>query len=256
MRQVPDWACWRASGAEPAMHEAAQPATLIELQHASVRFGSGAAATPALADVSLRVQAGERIALVGANGAGKSTLLRALHGVLPLSQGRRHCAPVRCAMVFQRPFMLRMSVQANLALALWLAGVPRRERAGRIGAALAQVGLGDLRERNARALSVGQQQRVALARAWALHPRVLLLDEPTASLDPGAKREVEALIQRFADAGVTLLMSSHNLGQVKRLASRVVYLHHGRIGADVPVHDFFHRPMPADAAQFLRGELP
>jgi tungstate transport system ATP-binding protein len=238
------------------MPEAAAAPTLIELQHAGVRFGSGRAAAQALSDVSLRIQAGERIAFVGANGAGKSTLLRVLHGLLPLTQGQRHAAPVRCAMVFQRPFMLRMSVGANLSLALWLAGVPRRERAARVEAALAQVGLGGLRERNARALSVGQQQRVALARAWALHPQVLLLDEPTASLDPAAKREVEALIQRFADAGVTVLMTSHNLGQVKRLVRRVVYLHHGRVGADVPVHDFFHLPMPPDAAQFLRGELP
>ena len=121
--------------------------------------------------------------------------------------------------------------------------------------ALERVGLADLAGRNARALSGGQQQRVALARAWALQPQVLLLDEPTSSLDPAAKREVERLMAEFADAGMTLIFSSHNLGQVKRLASRVVYLEQGRLVADLPTHAFFNGPLPAAAANFLKGEL-
>jgi tungstate transport system ATP-binding protein len=127
--------------------------------------------------------------------------------------------------------------------------------------ALSRVGLTDLAQRPARKLSGGQQQRVALARAWAMAPHVLLLDEPTASLDPHAKREVEALIDEFGHsaAAMTLVFSSHNLGQVKRLASRVIYLEHGRVLADLPVADFFSGPLlqeqyPA-AYLFVKGEL-
>ena len=117
--------------------------------------------------------------------------------------------------------------------------------------------LGCLRGKSprAQALSGGQQQRVALARAWAMKPQVLLLDEPTSSVDPAAKREVEGLMAELADVGMTLIFSSHNLGLVKRLASRVVYLEHGRLVADLPVAGFFGGPLPAAAASFLKGEL-
>ena len=113
----------------------------------------------------------------------------------------------------------------------------------------------------ARKLSGGQQQRVALARAWALQPRVLLLDEPTSSLDPHAKREVEALIQDIAarDPAMTLVFASHNLGQVKRLASRVLYLEQGRVLADLPVQEFFApgalQARYPQAHLFVKGDL-
>ncbi len=161
------------------------------------------------------------------------------------------------AMVFQRPFLLRLSVWRNLLIALWLARVPEAERAARARAALERVGLAHERERPARVLSGGQQQRLALARAWAVKPEVLFLDEPTASLDPGAKREVEALIESFArDDGVAIVMSTHNLGQAKRLGTRVVYLEAGRVLVDRPTPMFFDEPLPAAAAQFVRGEMP
>ncbi|MDP3084521.1 MAG: AAA family ATPase, partial [Rubrivivax sp.] len=101
-----------------------------------------------------------------------------------------------------------------------------------------------------------QQPRLALARAWALAPDILFLDEPTASLDPSAKREVETLIEEIAASGVTLVMSTHNLGQAKRLATRVVYLEGGRLVVDLAVDHFFADPLPAEAALFLKGELP
>ncbi|HEV7914935.1 MAG TPA: phosphate ABC transporter ATP-binding protein [Albitalea sp.] len=226
---------------------------LLELQGAAVRFG----ATLALRDISLAVNRGERIALVGANGSGKSTLLRALHGLLPLCEGRRVAAAApRIAMVFQRPFMLRLSAQANVELGLLLQGMPRRQRRERAMRALERVGLAAEAKRIGRVLSAGQQQRVALARAWAVQPDVLLLDEPTASLDPTAKREIEALIAEFVAQGITVMMSSHNLGQVKRLASRVIYLEHGRMLADVSTEHFFGGPLPEEATLFLKGELP
>lgn len=226
---------------------------MVELRAAGVRFG----AKQALRGVDLAVSRGERIALVGANGSGKSTLLRALHGLVPLSDGTRLVrGSPRIAMVFQRPFMLRLSVRANVELGLMLQGMPRTQRRERSMHALERVGLADEASRVGRVLSAGQQQRLALARAWALQPELLLLDEPTASLDPHAKREVEALIAEFAAQGITVLMSSHNLGQVKRLAGRVVYLEHGRKLADVPTEHFFGGPLPEEAMLFLRAELP
>lgn len=232
---------------------------LLTLHDASVHFG----AVAALRQASLTLHRGERLALVGANGSGKTTLLRALHGLLPLAEGQRRACPVgsadgsqplRLAMLFQRPFLLRLSVRRNLALALWLGGVPRAQRCQRTQEALERVGLAHRADLPAPSLSGGQQQRLALARAWALRPDVLLLDEPTASLDPGAKREVEALIDDFARGGLTVVLSTHNLGQAKRLASRVVHLEAGRIVADLPVDVFFTEP-PAATARFLQGEL-
>jgi tungstate transport system ATP-binding protein len=230
----------------------APAAPLIELTRASVHYGP----VRALDALSLAIHPGERVALIGHNGSGKTTLLRVLHGMQRCDGVRRAHAPLRQAMVFQRPFLLRLSVAANMRLALWLAGVPRAESAARACAALGRVGLDGLSARPARALSGGQQQRLALARAWVVRPEVLFLDEPTASLDPTAKREVEALIDEFADEGMTVVMSTHNLGQAKRMARRVIYLEAGRIVADRSTHEFFNAPLPDEAAHFVKGELP
>ncbi len=250
---------------------------VFDLKAATVSFGSGNRAVQALCDVSLQIQPGERVALIGANGCGKSTLLRLLNKLIAPSAGSAWANPEFCqAMLFQKPFLLRLSVLANVALGLWLRGSPWRSAKSLALQALQRVGLADLALRNARQLSGGQQQRVAMARAWALAPQVLLLDEPTASLDPHAKREVEALMEEFARGPIspptshtsasatnplhamTLVFSSHNLGQVKRLASRVIYLEHGRVLADLPVQDFFggtllQQQYPA-AYSFVRGE--
>ena len=226
--------------------------TLFNLQSVGVQFGQ----VGALVDCNLRVNTGERVALIGSNGSGKSTLLRVLHGLLKPSAGNLTAdAFAAQAMLFQRPYMLRASVLHNIALGLWLRGQTWTAAKALAAQALERVGLATLSARNAKALSIGQQQRVALARAWALKPQVLLLDEPTASLDPAAKHEVEQLMAGFAGSGMTLIFSSHNLGQVKRLASRVVYLEQGQILADLPTHDFFNGPLPQAAANFLKGEL-
>ena len=233
---------------------------LFALSGVGVRFG-GVRGVQALAGLNLAIQPGERVALVGANGCGKSTLLRLLHGLLPPSQGQLSGPSPACqAMLFQKPFVMRMSVQANVALGLWLRGTPWARAKAQALQALARVGMAALAARAARTLSGGQQQRLAMARAWALAPQVLLLDEPTASLDPHAKREVEALMHEFAQhrPAVTLIFASHNLGQVKRLASRVIYLEGGRVLADLPVADFFAGNLlqvqyPA-AHLFVKGE--
>ena len=234
---------------------------LLQLDRVSVQLGS----VLALSEVTLRVQAGERLALVGSNGSGKSTLLRAIHGLLPLHGGQMQCAPPwRQAMLFQRPHLLRITVLHNVTLALWLdrtKGLSWPAARERAWAALQQVGLSAVAQQNGRQLSGGQAQRVALARALAREPDLLLLDEPTASLDPHAKREIEALMADFA-AGEgharTLVWASHNLGQVKRLATRVIYLEGGHLLADLPVADFFNAALLAErspaAHAFVQGE--
>jgi tungstate transport system ATP-binding protein len=225
---------------------------LLAISDVSVRFGGALA----LRGVSLQIARGESIALVGANGSGKTTLLRLLHGLVAHRGERRVLDPqARQVMVFQRPFMLRLSVWNNLRVALWLAGVPLAEHAARAGEALRRVGLSHLRDRPARALSGGESQRLALARAWIVRPQLLFLDEPTASLDPTAKKEIELLLEGFIREGITLVMSTHNLGQAKRLATRVVYLEGGRLIVDLPTERFFNDPLPDEAALFLKGEL-
>ena len=224
---------------------------LLRLRDASVRLGQ----VQALQGATLDVHRGDFIALVGANGSGKTTLLRLLHGQVAFTGTRVGLADGAVqAMVYQRPFMLRLSVANNLRVALWLAGVPRPERAQRAAQALQRVGLAALRDRPARVLSGGEQQRLALARAWAVRPEVLFLDEPTASLDPGAKREVEALLEGFKTDGMTLVMSTHNLGQAKRLATRVVFLDHGTLAVDLPTARFFADHVDGRAERFLKGE--
>lgn len=243
------------------------PTTLFELRDVDVDFGN----VPALRKVSLTIRAGECVALVGANGSGKSTLLRLLHCLLQPTRGQAFCvARKRQAMLFQQPYLLRTSVLNNVALGLWLRGTRWREARAQARPALARVGMEALATRSAKALSGGQQQRLAMARAWALNPEVLLLDEPTASLDPNAKREVEQMMDDFVRAGdlcdglasaqhtmagsPAMVFSSHNLGQVKRLARRVIYLERGHVIADLPVDDFFYGSLPEAASLFLKGE--
>mgnify|MGYP000846161509 FL=1 len=239
---------------------------LFDLDRVCVRLGP----VDALQDVSVRLRHGERVALVGANGCGKSTMLRLLNGLLQPAGGRIvRDAAARQALLFQRPYMLRTTVRNNIALGLWLGGLGWADAKQRAMQALDRVGMASLAGRNARTLSGGQQQRLALARAWASRPDVLLLDEPTASLDPRAKHDVETLVAEFATGAladgarqgpVSLVFASHNLGQVKRLATRVIYLEQGRVLADLPVDQFFNGPLlqsqyPA-AHLFVKGELP
>lgn len=213
----------------------------------------------ALQSINIRIEPGERVALLGSNGSGKSTLLRVMHGLLPPTRGSVvRDSKARQAMVFQRPFMLRKPALENVTLGLRLQGMAASEARKAAAAALERVGLAHVAEHPAHTLSGGQQQRVAMARAWALQPDVLLLDEPTASLDPRAKLEVEDLIAAFAASGMTVIFASHNLGQVKRLATRAVYLETGQLLADAPTPVFFDRRKLAElspqAHRFVTGE--
>ncbi len=213
--------------------------------------------------VSLVLEGGPSTVVLGANGAGKSVLLRLMHGLLAPSSGKVAWTGSRAAnarrlqaLVFQRPVMLRRSAIANITYALALAGVDASERAGLAREALEGVGLAHLAHRPARVLSGGEQQRLALARAWALHPEVLFLDEPTASLDPAATREIETVIKAFDAAGTKIVMVTHNLGQARRVGDEVLFVHQGRVAELTPIDRFFSQPASAEAAAFIKGETP
>jgi tungstate transport system ATP-binding protein len=240
------------------MHE---PATLLPLRLDAVAFEAGGRSI--VDGVSLTLEAGPRTMIVGPNGAGKSVLLRLCHGLLQPTSGKIAWnipeiagAPRRQAMVFQRPVLLRRSALANILHALKVAGVPPRQRETRAREALRKVGLEALAAHPARVLSGGEQQRLALARVWALRPEVLFLDEPAASLDPGATHEIERIIAAMHAAGTKIVMVTHNLGQAHRLGDEILFLHQGRMLERAPANRFFRQPASAEAARFLEGELP
>jgi len=157
--------------------------------------------------------------------------------------------------VFQRPVLLRRSVAANLDYPLALKGLGRAERRDMVARTMGRFGLTPLADRPARLLSGGEQQRLALARAWAMRPQVLFLDEPTSALDPSATRIIEEMIHGFAAEGITIVMSTHDLGQARRLAQDVAFLHCGRLMEHRPASDFFAAPQAAPARAFLAGDL-
>jgi tungstate transport system ATP-binding protein len=231
---------------------------ILPLRLEDVSFAAGG--RPIVERVSLALEAGPSTIILGANGAGKSVLMRLMHGLLAPTSGRvawsGEGARRRQAMVFQRPVMLRRSALANVTYALEVADVAAAERERLAREALAEVGLAPLANRAARVLSSGEQQRLALARAWALHPEVLFLDEPTANLDPGATREIETIIKAFDAAGTKIVMSTHSLGQARRLGDEVVFLHQGRVVERSPIERFFPQPASPEAAAFVKGELP
>lgn len=203
--------------------------------------------------------------VVGPNGAGKSLLLRIAHGLLRPTRGTvRWLGPAgnqprvlnaRQAMVFQRPIMLRRSARANVRYALRAHGLSRSERARRAEEAMARFGLEHLGERSARVLSGGEQQRLALARAWALRPEVLFMDEPTSALDPAAVLAVEKAIRAFVAEGTRVILTTHDLGQVRRLADEVIFLAGGRVRECAPADRFLEAPGTPEGAAFLRGDL-
>ena len=213
-------------------------------------------------DLNCTLEAGPRTMILGANGAGKSLFLRLCHGLIRPTTGRvlwqgakgRDPADAQ-AMVFQRPVMLRRSVAANVDYALKLRGMAAAERRAAVEDALGHTGLRRLADNPARVLSVGEQQKLALARAWALQPEVLFLDEPTASLDPAATHAVEQIINAIDAAGTRIVMTTHDLGQARRLGDEVMFLNLGRLLEKTPAERFFSEPENDLAQAFLKGEL-
>lgn len=233
-------------------------ASILPLRLEGVGYAVGG--KPLLSDISLRIEAGRRLVVMGANGAGKSLFLRLCHGLIDPTAGRRSWASgegraAAQAMVFQRPVLLRRTVAANLDYPLALRGMARTERRETVARTLDRFGLAPLADRPARLLSGGEQQRLALARAWAMAPQVLFLDEPSSALDPSATRTIEEMVERFAADGITIVMTTHNLGQARRLAQDVAFLHRGRLIEHRPAADFFAGPETPEARAFLAGDL-
>jgi len=229
----------------------------LEARRVTVRFG----ALAALDDVDVTLDGSAPVAILGSNGAGKSLLLRVLHGLVEPSEGEvtwsgGHARPRDQAMVFQRPVLLRRSALANVEYALAIQGVRGAARRTRAEEALARVGLSAIGSRPARVLSGGEQQRVALARAWATRPRVVFLDEPTASLDPAAAAEVERVMGEMQAAGTAIVFTTHHLGLARRAAAEIVFLDRGRVTERTAADRFFTQPGSPQAAAYLEGELP
>jgi tungstate transport system ATP-binding protein len=236
-------------------------ASILPLRVRSLTFEAGGRRL--IDGMSFELGAGGITTIIGPNGAGKSLLLRLCHGLIaPHSglvewalPGGRLAGRSRHGMVFQRPVMLRRSLAANIAHALAAAGFGGRQRVERVAAALERFGLGHLADRPARVLSGGEQQRLAIARAWSLAPELLFLDEPSSQLDPGATRQIEAIITELAAEGMTIVMATHDLGQARRLARGVMFLDRGRLVEHAPAERFFAAPGTNAARAFLAGDL-
>lgn len=196
--------------------------------------------------------------VMGPNGAGKTTLLKAMHGLERVSDGEVHGveeAQDRQAYVFQNPIMLRRSVFENLAYPLRLHGCPKGEVAERVELWSGRIGLREALGRQATRLSGGEKQKLAIGRALIREPELVFLDEPSANLDGRATLEIEALLQKAASAGTRLVMTTHDLGQARRLADDVVFLHDGQVLEHRTASEFFDTPETSEAAAFLKGEI-
>lgn len=215
-----------------------------------------------LKDVTLSIESSNVTVILGPNGAGKSLLLRSAHGLEDLSKGSLMWntnipQPQQSwrAYIFQKPVLLRRSVRANLEYVLSLHSINKANYVSLIDTALEHTGLSQLADRSARVLSGGEQQRLNIARAWALQPRVILLDEPTAELDPNGTAGIERLIKTIAQQGTKIIMSTHDLGQAHRLANDIVFLHQGKLVEHTSADTFFQQPQTKMAQDFIAGKL-
>ena len=201
--------------------------------------------------------------VMGPNGAGKSLFLRLVHGLIGATRGWIGWGEVACgeatratqAMVFQKPVLLRRSVAANIDFVLHGRPVTRTERRQRCAEVLQRVGLDGRARQPARLLSGGEQQRLALARSLAMGPKVLLLDEPTASLDPASVQMIEQIVLDVNARGTKVIFVTHDIGQARRLAGDIVFLHHGQVAEHRLAHEFFTGPASAAAISYLAGRI-
>lgn len=245
---------------EPGQRPLARASGLLPLQVRGLRYRVDGQTL--IDGVSFELASGSVTMIMGPNGAGKTLLLRLCHGLLIPSAGTVRWGglhPSECrqrlTMVFQRPLLLRRSVFANVSFPLKVKGLSRSGRRQRAWQALEQTSLTQLAKRPARRLSGGERQRLAIARAWALEPEVLMLDEPTANLDPPATLAVEKLVRAIRDTGTKVIMTSHDLAQAKRLGEEVLFLNRGRLLEQTPAQEFFEQPRTRQATAFLQGKL-
>lgn len=212
-----------------------------------------------LADLNLTIDHPGITIILGPNGAGKSMFLRSLHGLIEADSGDIRLGSMsvsqsrdKQAMVFQRPVLLRRSAIQNLVFA---APEIAKDQPDRIIEGLQSVNLADRADQPARMLSGGEQQRLALARSLLKSPDLLLLDEPTASLDPRSVLLIESLVKEQNHKGTKVIMVSHDLGQARRLADEIVFMSHGSVECHTLAAQFFESPATASAKAFLAGDI-
>ncbi len=225
--------------------------TLVKIRQASVIVDGKAL----LSEIDLTITEGESVVVLGANGAGKSTLLKLCNALIAPSKGSVQTLPLhQQSLIFQRPALLRRTVLDNVRYVLLVRGIAEPACTEQAQRALAACNLSAISNQSARSLSGGEQQRLALARSWACTPRLLLADEPTANLAPSAMRDVETLLQTVQVGGTTLVLTTHNVAQAKRIARRIIFLDSGKIVEDRPAAEFFVSPHSAAARTYLEGE--
>lgn len=214
-----------------------------------------------LGPIDLTLNAGGLTMIVGPNGSGKTTLLRVMHGVERLSNGSAQWsvgdedARHRQAYVFQTPIMLRRTVADNLRYPLQLLGTPRAEIETRVAQWIAQIGLAERTGLQATRLSGGEKQKLAIARALIRKPDVLFLDEPCANLDGASTRDIETLLHSALSEKTRIIMTTHDLGQAKRLAGDALFMLHGIVHEAGPAPGFFNAPQTAELQAFFRGDI-
>jgi tungstate transport system ATP-binding protein len=218
----------------------------------------------ALDDITFKAESGKVIIMLGVNGAGKTTLLRICAGLEKPDQGSIYFNddPITnkdlrqiATLVFQRTAMFSMSVYNNLAYGLRLRGKEDSEIKEKITKTLHDVGLDNFEKRKAKRTSGGEQQRIALARAFLLEPKILLLDEPTANLDPGIAVIIEKAIVKRKSGENIIVMATHNLAQAKRLGDEIVHIHGGKIVEMGSAEELFGNPKNELTRKFIDGEL-
>jgi tungstate transport system ATP-binding protein len=219
----------------------------------------------ALNSVTLDVEANKILAILGVNGSGKTTLLRVLSGLEEPSKGqilldskKMTAQELRqiSTLVFQKSVMFSTSVYNNVSFGLKIRGYTKDEIERRVSKVLDSVELMDFQKRRARELSGGEQQRVALARAFVVDPEILLLDEPTANLDPAHAMILETAVKRIREESkCTIILATHNLHQARRLSDKVVHIHYGRILESSSPQEFFTSPHNETTRRFINGEL-
>ncbi len=248
------------SSMSSAMPGTSRAAAVLPLELVDVGLVSGDVTL--LKEINLAFDGDRASVILGPNGAGKTLLLRICHGLLLPTSGNvrwrnpglaKH--PASQGMVFQKPVVLRRSVEDNIRFALKACRIERALHSVRLSHGLEASGLGPLAGRRAMHLSGGERQRLSLARCLAVQHRVLFLDEPTAHLDPAATRRVEEMISLIREDGTRVIMVTHDIGQARRLADEIVFMHRGEVLESGPASDFFNRPGTAEASAYLRGEL-
>ncbi|MGD0406518.1 MAG: ATP-binding cassette domain-containing protein [Candidatus Bathyarchaeia archaeon] len=218
----------------------------------------------ALNSISVEMQGGKIIVLLGVNGAGKTTLMRIMAGLENADSGQLlfnnqniDCKALRqvSTLVFQKSAMFSLNVYDNLAYGLRIRGVPKAEIKKKVAEALQAVRLSEFEKRRAKKTSGGEQQRIALARAFLLDSQVLLLDEPTANLDPNSASIIEkAIVSRKSDQRI-IVMATHNLTQTRRMADEIVHIYNGEIVEVAETENFFENPKSEISRKFVNGEL-